>query len=362
MNPNKIAFIICANNDLELNEAKYYIERLNVPEGFQTDIIEINGAPSMASGYNAGMKSSDAKYKVYMHQDTFIINKNFIPDMLKVFESDDKIGLMGVVGASDTGTQPHVIDSYDVGAICHNSNPSIWMLRQNEDRTPAKAEAADGLLLATQVDIDWRDDIFDGWDFYDASQCFEMMRHGYRVVIAHQEKPWIYHDNTYSKLTLYEKYCRIFAQEYRDIRNFAYEPVSDKMQELASVTDESVKMLKRLVDEGRRDEIVDMLINDDSLELRHHALRPFAVCAMIHESERKGGEVQFWRDDDNWESLSRKLSVLRFGIKRREYGADDTDMWTFIKDNYTGSAIEVAGSNYLGRMAVGNNVKMYWEL
>ena len=30
-----------------------------------------------------------------------------------------------------------------------------------------EVEGVDGLLMATQYDIPWREDLFDGWDFYD---------------------------------------------------------------------------------------------------------------------------------------------------------------------------------------------------
>ena len=36
----------------------------------------------MTSGYNNAMKKTDAKYKVYLHQDVFILNHNFLMDIL----------------------------------------------------------------------------------------------------------------------------------------------------------------------------------------------------------------------------------------------------------------------------------------
>lgn len=85
MNKKQIAFIICVNDDEEFAECMYYLERLYVPEGYSTDIISIQNAPSMAGGYNAAMKDSDAKYKVYLHQDVFIMNRMFISDLIDIF-------------------------------------------------------------------------------------------------------------------------------------------------------------------------------------------------------------------------------------------------------------------------------------
>lgn len=100
MNINQIAFIICADNEQYYNECVRYINELEVPEHFTTDIICIQEADSMVQGYRAGMQASDAKYKVYLRQDVFILNRNFIPDLLNIFKKDEKIGLIGMAGCS----------------------------------------------------------------------------------------------------------------------------------------------------------------------------------------------------------------------------------------------------------------------
>ncbi len=98
MNNQKIAFITCVNDEAEYTECRYYIEKLHIPEGYCTDIIGIREAISMAQGYNVGMGSTDARYKVYLHQDTFIKNVDFIKELLRIFTYDVKIGLLGVIG------------------------------------------------------------------------------------------------------------------------------------------------------------------------------------------------------------------------------------------------------------------------
>ena len=41
-----------------------------------------------------------------------------------------------------------------------------------------EAEAVDGLIMATQVDCPWREDLFTGWHFYEISKCKELIAHG----------------------------------------------------------------------------------------------------------------------------------------------------------------------------------------
>ena len=83
MNDKKIAFIIAVNNEQYFEECCFYIHRLSVPAGYDIDIIAIREADSMCAAYNAGMNNSDAKYKVYMHQDVMIRNVQFIENIIR---------------------------------------------------------------------------------------------------------------------------------------------------------------------------------------------------------------------------------------------------------------------------------------
>ena len=78
MNEKKICFISAVNNEIEYEECLFYINNINIPEGYEIETIAIRNSKSLTSAYNEAMKQSDAKYKVYLHQDVFIINKNFI--------------------------------------------------------------------------------------------------------------------------------------------------------------------------------------------------------------------------------------------------------------------------------------------
>ena len=99
VNENKICFLICVNDNLFFEECVRYIQWLEVPDGVDVEILEIREAGSMASGYNEGMNSSDAKYKIYMHQDVFIVNRYFIYDIISIFKANMDIGVIGLVGS-----------------------------------------------------------------------------------------------------------------------------------------------------------------------------------------------------------------------------------------------------------------------
>jgi hypothetical protein len=217
LNKNKICFIACVNNDKIYKESLYYINNLNVPDGYKVEFAVIRNASSMTQGYNEAMAKSDAKYKVYMHQDVFIINKNFILDMMDIFRSDDRIGLLGLAGANKLSPNCIWWESKEKrGRVYDTHCGNMGIISFGEPNAQINdVKVVDGILMATQYDVHFRSDIFDGWHFYDISQSMEFIRQGYRVVVPTPEKPWCIHDCKITKIGIdYEHYRKIFINEY----------------------------------------------------------------------------------------------------------------------------------------------------
>lgn len=214
LDEKKICFIICVNDDLFFKECYDYILWLDKPEGFEVEILEIRDAISMTSGYNEAMNRSNAKYKIYLHQDTFIRNKHFIFDIITIFSKDTQIGIIGLVGCLDMPKD---------GIMWHSNQVDIGIEAISWEQYRYSiikdgywhVDAVDGLLMATQYDIPWREDLFNGWDYYDASHCFEMRKKGYSIVVPLQNQRWYIHDDKdIINLWSYNKYRRIFLNEY----------------------------------------------------------------------------------------------------------------------------------------------------
>lgn len=121
LNDKSFCFIICTNDDLWLQECIFYINQLSVPAGYTTDVISVREATSMAAGYNAAMQSSDAKYKIYLHQDVFILNHHFLQDILDLFARESSIGMIGVIGCEEDPENASYYDHWNIGAtfVCN---------------------------------------------------------------------------------------------------------------------------------------------------------------------------------------------------------------------------------------------------
>jgi len=179
----------------------------------------------MTAGYNAAMKESDAKYKIYMHQDAYILNKNFLLDLLDIFRSDEEIGLVGMIGSTDVPESLVWWESDFIVGCVYDSTKAATRLPQpsKDEKTYGEVSLVDGVLIATQYDLPWREDLFDGWHFYDISQSCEFRRKNYKVFIADQytsdgtPKPWCLHFiNEGTSLSFYEKYRGVFFHEYKE--------------------------------------------------------------------------------------------------------------------------------------------------
>ena len=217
-NTYKFCFIICSNNEQYTNECIHHISMLHVPDGYTVDLLTITDAHSMTSGYNEGMNASDARYKIYLHQDVFILNKNILYDILNIFSSSD-IGMIGVIGS---------VQLPKTAIMWHGHGPRVGQLYSNAvyysyltdfnsiPHEMCQVKAIDGLMMITQYDIPWREDLFTGWNFYDISQCLEFQKHGYKIVVPQTSQPWCFHDDGMMNLTHYYEDRDIFLRNYRD--------------------------------------------------------------------------------------------------------------------------------------------------
>jgi len=259
VNERKFAFITCVSDPETYAEAVAFIRALDIPDGFEAELVPVMGAAGMAQGYNAGMRRTDAKYKVYLHQDVLILHRRFLHDLVALFRSRPDVGLVGMIGAktlppggiwwesphlfgkvyeSHTGrmgllsfgdaeerTRTEAADAERIGKE-DVSVRRIGKETASAERNRAVGEAseriqaeevalADGFLLATQADLPWREDLFPGWHFYDVSQCMEFRKKGFKVAVPRQREPWCLHDcgpvrTGYAFAEARERFCRTY--------------------------------------------------------------------------------------------------------------------------------------------------------
>lgn len=212
-----ICFVTCVNNDRMYEECLYHINRLEVPSGYRVITKEIRDAASMTAGYNRALEESKSDITIYLHQDVCILNPFFLIEIIKMFNEDPDIGMIGMIGSIVLPPDGIMWNGKRIGNLYSVRPDRLHYNRPDADSKTQydSVEAIDGFLMATNRNIRWREDIFDGWDFYDVSQCTEYRRVGFKVVVPVQDSPWTAHDDGIINIYNYDKYRKTYLKEYK---------------------------------------------------------------------------------------------------------------------------------------------------
>ena len=219
MDPNKFCFISCVKDNFEYEKNHRYHQFLTVPEGYEVEFKFLENGQSICSGYNIMMNQSNAKYKIYIHTDTYITNKNILFDLIKIFTENPTVGLIGLCGASTPVNGIWWESTKKFGKVieCRNTDCYRLLKFSEPENDFENVIAVDGLFMATQYDIPWRLELFDGWHFYDISQSLEFIKKGHKVAVPRQKSPWCIHDcGSNDNLETYHYYREIFLKEYSE--------------------------------------------------------------------------------------------------------------------------------------------------
>ena len=189
MNDRKIAVIAqCDPNGV--SAIRPYIDALDIPNGYEVELIEVRPDGNVADTYQRAMEASNAKYKIYLAPGSILIRLNFFEEMLRIFAADPMIGVMGLIGVKQLSTTGLLVASTFIkGRLLYTDDSSFC----GEDIEGATEEvmvvSAD--LIATQYDVPWRSDLFHSDCLFAEAQCIEFRRKGYRTVLPQQDDPWL---------------------------------------------------------------------------------------------------------------------------------------------------------------------------
>lgn len=326
MQTKLITFIICVNNEMYYEECTYYINRLVLPKGYDIDMIAIREADSMCAAYNAGMQSSDAKYKIYMHQDVMIREVHFLEYMIELFAQNENVGMIGMIGGTKMPKTGVTYRAWNVGMVdCRDPDMAYFMAGAKDmKREDTIVEAVDGLLIATQYDVPWREDLFTHFDFYDVSQSFEMRRAGYDILVPYQEKPWVIHDSSFAKLTYYDEARKICLKEYPEYlyADGGFEFIYDR--EWNDLSDLLAEQIKSLMEKGDWDQIGQIMESYRSTGRKSSTLEMLGVLYDVYIKEKISGvKHSFFEDMRDYSDIYHKYLSTRFLLRKMELGMEE---------------------------------------
>jgi hypothetical protein len=232
------AFLCAATDEARVAALRRSIDALEAPEGVEIGFFEVRDPPSLAAAYNRLRRDAAGwRYKAYVHQDVEILNRALVADALRIF-GRRRVAMIGAAGCrwlpdslvwwDGSGVFGHVLERHGDGAV----RP----LRLEEPAGEVEVvEAADGLCLITQHDLEW-DEAIPGFHFYDVAQSTRFTLAGYDVVVPRQSEPWFLHDAAPPESVDPEAYDRsrdVYRERYDDARRrFWRSPVRRRLRRL----------------------------------------------------------------------------------------------------------------------------------
>ena len=214
MDDKKIAVIIHATDEHIFQDAVKNFQTLQVPENFSVEFLQAQGEKKFQA-YNVAMKKSDAKYKIYLDEKAVILQKNILSKVIETFQADEKIGVIGLSGAIQLSTHGICLQSAKRVGKTFFGAQKVFSDFADDAKNFVEVEAVDNFFLATQHDIDWREDLFADNYFGFAAQCLEFKRENLKTVALLDNAPQVWFDAT--NFSLDEQAQKIFLEEYKNI-------------------------------------------------------------------------------------------------------------------------------------------------
>lgn len=336
MNTKKISFIICVNDDTDYSECLFYIDRLRIPDGYEIDVYPVRDACSIYQGYNLAMLQTDAKYKIYMHQDVFLIYRNLLIELIAFFEHHPRAGMAGVLGCMQYPQDRRFYRAWDIGNVIGCSEKHAFWNDLSEKES--QVMALDGMFLMTADDLLWREDVLSGWDFYDFSQSLEFRKKGYELWVPAQKNPWCIHDCGYLNLTGYDQGQAVFLQTYGEmLPDYSGQgPVySENYRQRYQLMMELKEHWKILLMQHREEEITKML--EQAGDERFFDTETAVILNMLEIRKREAEKGIHWRqgflaDCETFEQAYQKYRKIKFYLRRIKYAPDDIEFCSDSSD------------------------------
>lgn len=196
LDENKLAIITTVPCQARYRVLEAQLKGLEIPPGKTLEIIPVHASLSPGSAYSQAMNQSNARYKIYLHPQIQINDKQILNRLLDAFEEDPTIGIIGVSGSKKTPETGNWQDEKELaGTYGHNTSGGMKTLVLGEPmRETQYVECLSELMVATKYDIPWRHQEYKSLKLLTASQTQEFLDLGYRAAVPVQESPWLNQD------------------------------------------------------------------------------------------------------------------------------------------------------------------------
>ena len=242
MDNGKIEFIINYKNEQYLAECLLHINRLQIPKGYEIGILSIAEISDREDEYYAEPVKSNAKYKVYLKENTFIIDDTFLYHIISIFRGNENVAAIGVLG-HDSRTDIAGVEQCNSGRLLVGGSTGVQEVNYQKDKEGWKPVCMlCDVLIATQYEAEGTE----GLSGNDAAVwCGKFIEKGYDVIIPYQHISWCLFDMDNQRGETYSKYKFLM----RNIELWHDPDLAALLKELLESGQMSVELCQKLVEE-----------------------------------------------------------------------------------------------------------------
>jgi hypothetical protein len=193
MDHKKICVIIHVENAAIASCALESVQALILPEGYLMEILPVEDTDSTVEAYQFGMDSSDAKYKLYIKENTVLLDTQMLDRAIRVFEADAEIGVIGWAGIKkiipSTQIYHGLLENRGIVGqrlILADSGDSTLTYPYREGEMTA-VEAVDSSVFITSVDIQWNRERYSRAHHACMQYSVDLREKGYKSVVMSTE-------------------------------------------------------------------------------------------------------------------------------------------------------------------------------
>jgi len=186
------------------------------------EVIEIiNNGESLTKCYNRGLKQAKNDIVVFCHDDIIIETKQWGKKLLKQFDANEHIGIIGVAGSKFMNTTGRWWDDRKTmyGRVKHTHNGKSWLSSYSPDQGTDLVSVlnVDGVWFAIHKDRIKKgfDESVEGFHFYDVDFSFSNHLAGCGVAVT--TKIRVNHMSIGETNDEWEANRVIFAEKYKEI-------------------------------------------------------------------------------------------------------------------------------------------------
>jgi GT2 family glycosyltransferase len=218
-----ISIVICSRHpDEALSVRRNLLGTAKRPESLEIIVIDNKKNLGLCAVYNQGAAMANAEIIVLMHEDVWMLEKEWDIVLLKKFEELPEIQILGVAGSAYLADSPYAFwpaanIPWTFGKVIHLTKNEFFLALYNDRDGDQEVVVVDGLWFAAKKTFfekcRFDEQTFPAFHFYDIDICMQALAFGKNYVTTDIR---VLHKSEGTFKEEWKEWNNIFIQKWKD--------------------------------------------------------------------------------------------------------------------------------------------------